>query len=250
MPAPPSLSSSAAIAQLVLSNGQQLPAQSGMIFGRDPDHSSVYVNDDRMSRAHARLEEHNGKWLLTDLGSSNGTYINGQAITATTVIHLGDQIQMGETRMTLQVPGQAPALPLPQWHDPSIASGMAVAPPKGGWLTWPKTPATEGMVQQVDRSSMKREDLVQRGCLAVFLGMIAAPLAFLPFMQGSDVNVIDIRLLDAHTGVIVDIKVVGDLVGNISLGDTIAAWGNAPKGVILMRQAYNYTTGHEITVRK
>jgi CBS-domain-containing membrane protein len=69
-------------------------------------------------------------------------------------------------------------------------------------------------------------------------------------MQGSDLNVLNIRVADAHTHKMVDVKVMGDLHGIISQGDTIAVWGNIQKGLLVMQRAHNYTTGHDIAVRK
>ena len=48
-------------------------------IGRESD-SDVQLNDDRVSRAHAKLQDHAGRVILTDLGSTNGTRVNGHPI--------------------------------------------------------------------------------------------------------------------------------------------------------------------------
>jgi hypothetical protein len=48
-------------------------------IGRESD-SDVQLNDDRVSRAHAKLQDHNGRVILTDLGSTNGTRVNGHPV--------------------------------------------------------------------------------------------------------------------------------------------------------------------------
>lgn len=251
MPGPPIMPAKAVF--LTASDGQRIPAQSGMTIGRDPNDNLLCIADGRMSRRHAMLQENNGQWFLTDLNSANGTFVNGRPITTPTLLNPGDQIQMGDTTLSLQIPGQqqpqtwgnSPFVP-----GPVIPGVPDVAVPYGGWRNWQKTPLAEGRVEHVDRHTMKRDDLMQRGCMSVILGLIAAPLAFLPFMQGSDLNVLNIRVADAHDHKMVDVKVMGDLYGVISQGDTIAVWGNAQKGLFVMQRAYNYTTGHEIAVRK
>lgn len=253
MPASPPMPGTAVY--LTTSDGQRIPAQGHLTVGRDPYDNTVHIDDGRMSRKHALLEEQHGQWILTDLQSANGTYVNGQLVSAPTPIRTGDQIQMGDTILSLQAPGQIQSS---GWGSPSSAPALVptffgtpeVPVPNGGWRNWQKSPLAEGRVEHVDRHTMKRDDLMQRGCLAVFLGIIAAPLAFLPFMQGSDLNVLNIRVADAHSPQMVDVKVMGDLYGVISQGDIIAVWGRPQKGLFIMQRAYNYTTGHEIAVRK
>jgi hypothetical protein len=236
---------------------QQIPLHSSVTIGRDPHDNAVYIADGRISRKHALLEERQGQWILTDLQSANGTYVNGRVITNPTPIQPGDLIQVGDTSLRLETAGQ---LPPPQvWGPPSFpppAPAFApvvtpgVLPPPGGWRSWQKAPLAEGRVEHIDRHTMKRDDLMQRGCMAIILGFIALPLAFIPMMQGSDLNVLNIRIADAHTPNMVDVKVMGDLYGVISQGDIIAVWGRPQKGLFVMQRAYNYTTGHEIAVKK
>ncbi len=239
---------------LTVSDGQRIPAQSGMTIGRDPNDNLLCIADGRMSRRHAMLKEQSGQWFLADLNSANGTFVNGRPITTPTLLSPGDQIQMGDTTLSLQIPGQQPQVwgnsPFVPMPTPAIPGVPDVSVPHGGWKNWQKAPLAEGRVEHIDRHTMKRDDLMQRGCMSVILGLIAAPLAFLPFMQGSDLNVLNIRVVDAHSHKMVDVKVMGDLHGVISQGDTIAVWGNSQKGLFVMQRAYNYTTGHEIAVRK
>lgn len=62
-------------------------------IGRESD-SSVQLNDDRVSRAHAKLQDHGGRVILTDLGSTNGTRVNGHPIQMRVMQH-GDVILIG-----------------------------------------------------------------------------------------------------------------------------------------------------------
>lgn len=242
---------------LSISTGQQIPLHSSVTIGRDPHDNAVYIADGRISRKHALLEERQGQWILTDLQSANGTYVNGRAITSPTPIQPGDLILIGDTSFRLETAGQHPS---PQvWGPPSFQPSApafapvatpGVLPPPGGWRSWQKAPLAEGRVEHLDRHTMKRDDLMQRGCMAIILGFIALPLAFIPMMQGSDLNVLNIRIADAHTPNMVDVKVMGDLYGVISQGDIIAVWGRPQNGLFVMQRAYNYTTGHEIAVKK
>ncbi len=51
------------------------------------------------SRHHAELTEHDGVWSVCDLGSMNGTYVNGERIEWPRVLHLGDQIKIASNVM-------------------------------------------------------------------------------------------------------------------------------------------------------
>lgn len=62
-------------------------------IGRESD-SDVQLNDDRISRAHAKLQDHSGRVILTDLGSTNGTRVNGHPIQMR-VMQFGDIILVG-----------------------------------------------------------------------------------------------------------------------------------------------------------
>jgi predicted component of type VI protein secretion system len=62
-------------------------------IGRESD-SDIQLNDDRISRAHAKLQDHSGRVILTDLGSTNGTRVNGHPIQMR-VMQNGDIILVG-----------------------------------------------------------------------------------------------------------------------------------------------------------
>ena len=64
-------------------------------IGRDAG-SDVYVNDVEVSRKHARLLSQFGDYLLEDLESTNGTFVNGQRISGQRILKPGDTIFLGE----------------------------------------------------------------------------------------------------------------------------------------------------------
>ena len=58
--------------------------------------------DAKVSRRHARVIARNGSFMVEDLGSTNGTYVNGQRITAPTTITLADTVRIGKTILKLE----------------------------------------------------------------------------------------------------------------------------------------------------
>ena len=59
---------------------------------------ALVLNDDTyVSQLHARLFQQNGEGYVEDLGSTNGTYVNGKKIKGVTRLKRGDQVQFGQT---------------------------------------------------------------------------------------------------------------------------------------------------------
>ena len=56
-----------------------------LVIGRDSS-SGVAINDAEISRKHARLNFQGGKYVIEDLGSTNGTFVNGQRLVSPVVL--------------------------------------------------------------------------------------------------------------------------------------------------------------------
>lgn len=66
-----------------------------IIIGRDAS-NGVAINDGEISRKHARLSLHGSAYVIQDLGSTNGSFVNGQRITGSQVLNPGDTVSFGE----------------------------------------------------------------------------------------------------------------------------------------------------------
>jgi signal transduction histidine kinase len=99
----------------------ELP-DSPALVGRDS--RQLPLTDNTVSRRHAELMPNDEHWVLRDLGSSNGTYINGQRVTNRYTLKLGDQIRVGRTLMVF---GAQPGVSRARGGDVKLAgeeSGM------------------------------------------------------------------------------------------------------------------------------
>ena len=74
--------------------GQRIDIVDGLTLGRSGA-SDVVLNDSFLSSRHARLSEDDGDFFIEDLGSTNGTYVNAEAVVHRTQIIKGDVIQLG-----------------------------------------------------------------------------------------------------------------------------------------------------------
>jgi hypothetical protein len=73
--------------------GRWLLAKPETAIGRWQD-NDVVVDDRWVSRYHARVHREGGQYMIADLGSKNGTFVNGRRIAGPTELHDGDQIQV------------------------------------------------------------------------------------------------------------------------------------------------------------
>lgn len=70
-------------------------------LGRAND-ATLVLNDDYASSRHARLYPQDGQWIVEDLGSTNGTYLDRQKVTRPTPVPVGVPIRIGKTVLELR----------------------------------------------------------------------------------------------------------------------------------------------------
>ncbi|MER5767222.1 DUF1707 and FHA domain-containing protein [Streptomyces sp. NPDC001985] len=76
------------------------PGPHPLRIGRDPG-NGLRLSHDTVSRTHAELSLHRGAWLLRDLGSTNGTTVNGRRVTGAVVVRDGDMVGFGRMSFRL-----------------------------------------------------------------------------------------------------------------------------------------------------
>jgi len=88
---------------LLLYNGRRLVVgPGGSVIGRSRD-CDVVVDDANVSRRHAEVRPRGGAWVLTDLGSTNGTRLRGRRIERSEVVQPGDEIEVGSSLITFDL---------------------------------------------------------------------------------------------------------------------------------------------------
>jgi hypothetical protein len=80
--------------------GKEHPVEDGMTIGRTD--GDVLLPDPQVSRRHAQLRFADGKPVIEDLGSTNGTYVNGEQLTEPRQLEVGDLVRCGAVALRLK----------------------------------------------------------------------------------------------------------------------------------------------------
>ena len=84
-----------------LKAGAAYDMSQGCLLGRAHD-ADIRLEDEFSSSRHARLVPHGDVLVLEDLGSTNGTYLNGEAVSGPQPLHDGDRIRIGDSEFTFE----------------------------------------------------------------------------------------------------------------------------------------------------
>ena len=89
---------------IVRSDGQvgtRVAVTDSAVLGRSPD-ADVLLDDPYASMFHLRLTMDGDTMSLADLGTTNGTYVNGRRVTTPVTLNAGDSVQVGKTIMEVK----------------------------------------------------------------------------------------------------------------------------------------------------
>ena len=81
--------------------GLEIEVNDARVLGRSEE-ADVLLDDPYASEFHMRLVAQENGLVLHDLGSTNGTYVNGRRVTAPTALRRGDSVQVGKTVMEVR----------------------------------------------------------------------------------------------------------------------------------------------------
>jgi adenylate cyclase len=126
---------------LVSPEGQQVvELRDHNSLGRHPS-NTVQLLDKIVSKEHCIIERRPNGFTLRDLGSLNGTYVNGERVAGERDLRHGDDIALGQTRARFD-DGSGRPMPAPAGYSPPGAPFQGQHPPQSGWQ--PAGPASMG----------------------------------------------------------------------------------------------------------
>lgn len=102
-----------------LAVGQFYPLSAARnILGRSVD-VAIPVDDAKVSRNHAAIDIQNGFYMLVDLGSTNGTYLNGHRVEQSEFVNPGDEVRVGSSVFVVELNEKAKTLASKNWREPT-----------------------------------------------------------------------------------------------------------------------------------
>ena len=101
--------------------GNTITVDDELVIGRHTDGAGRLAGDEEISRQHARISrEVTGDYAIEDLGSSNGTFVNGLRIQSPRLLSLGDSIETGATTLVVR------EIAVPPARTPPLALSLEV----------------------------------------------------------------------------------------------------------------------------
>jgi pSer/pThr/pTyr-binding forkhead associated (FHA) protein len=147
-----------------LERGQIFEALSTPVtIGREED-NHIRLNDERVSRFHCKVQEHQGQYILTDLDSTNGTRVNGHPVHMH-VLRIGDQVLVGRCLLI--------------YGDPEELDELAEAEPSRGDVRETVSVGQEGDNPLDCPSMFHRPPPLPRGMNAIQTAQTSDLLAYL-----------------------------------------------------------------------
>ncbi len=161
-------------AQLVLPDGSSLDLVEAISIGRDQDNDVVLREDRQVSRHHARIIPQQGRSVIEDLGSANGTWVNHEKLSAPRELQDGDVIQVGRTLLQFREPARPSPAPEPPAHP--MGRVLAFFSLKGGVGTTCLAVNMAIILRRLTGDDLALVDLcAERGSVRVQLGLPQGP---------------------------------------------------------------------------
>ena len=159
--------------------GQSFKLKLKTTIGRERD-NDVTLLDLKASRYHAQISLQGGQWLLEDLGSANGTFLNDVAVTAGVSLQNGDQITVGETMLAFRAPARSGVESSAAKPSPTQAPASVPAP-----AATPPTASTQPRVEEGTSSRPPRLAWIAGGVICWFVWRLSSLFTLLPAVSGA-----------------------------------------------------------------
>ncbi len=146
-----------------LSLGNVFPlAPSRTVIGRSVE-AEIPVDDTQVSRSHAALDIQSGRPVVVDLGSTNGTYVNGVRVKNVKRILVGDKIRIGSAVFVLELFDDAKAKLKKTWRSTTqVAVRSEVITPALPPMVSAKEPSEKKIVPKVEATGIEWQKFLDK----------------------------------------------------------------------------------------
>jgi serine/threonine protein kinase len=110
--------------------GTEILVEDELLIGRHAQDEGNLADDVEISRQHARISRSEGGYVIEDLGSTNGTFVNGRRISAPEPLTPGDKVEVGSTTLVVQVSAHPPTVETPPAAEPARPPTEQFPPPQ------------------------------------------------------------------------------------------------------------------------
>ncbi|MGO9907931.1 MAG: FHA domain-containing protein [Solirubrobacteraceae bacterium] len=162
--------------------GMSILVEEELLIGRHAEGAGRLGEDEEMSRSHARVSvDSSGSFAIEDLGSTNGTFVNGLRISTPQTLREGDTIEIGGTALVVrEVPSPVSEQPdRSAVQQPTIVPGVPPSPPVVPTPDPPGPPTEEARKAPPSLLSLKLEVDFDVQEARLFLDGESEPLRFL-----------------------------------------------------------------------
>lgn len=142
--------------------------------------NDIALDEVSVSSRHAQVVAHEGGVTLHDLGSTNGTFVNGEQVTGTRDLNDGDEIHFGGVRSVFTIAEAVPAEPHEEPEAPAIPAVLGAEPAatSGG------RPTNFGYMSPLPRPVAAKDTLGMAAWAVGGLGLLAACYAVFVIVTG------------------------------------------------------------------
>ena len=166
--------------------GQRIPVMTSATIGRMLG-STIVIDDPRISGFHAEIEQRgDGQLWITDLNSTNGTFVNDQKLEESLHLNIGDEVAMGDSRFRLEQASPAEVFEGVR-HDVTLESSVALPTA----TVEPSIPAVS--VDQPAPSGKPGFMLIVRHWWGILAGLLSALGFTVALLSGSGTLSLDSR---------------------------------------------------------